>query len=477
LNTRSLRFRLVAWYAAVMSAAFVVLGALTFVVLRHYLYANLKDIQSWRARQIADTLLVDASPTNDAWIAAQVKSLYAPEATGRFIRITRADGHVVYASGKTKDEGFDPSGIQMPPKRPDREFYRREILSDGKELQIAELRSAGADGGDYLVEVGALTAPIQNMLHRALLFLAMGLPTVLLVAVGGGYFLVQRALAPVGGITRKAEAITQHNLSDRLPVARTGDELERLSVSLNHMISRLEDAVQNSKRFVADASHELRTPLTVLRAELENLAQDSRLGAEGQETIGSMLEETERLAGIVEGLVALSRLDAGDAQTEWVRFDLAALAATTADQMSLLAEDKGISLECEAEPETEVEGDRARLKQVVVNLLDNAIKYTPVGGVIRLRVGRVNGHALLQVADTGMGIPGDAIPHVFDRFFRVDKVRSRDRGGAGLGLAIIKSICAAHGANVEVESSVGRGSCFRVILPLAERGRSKGRSV
>jgi signal transduction histidine kinase len=236
------------------------------------------------------------------------------------------------------------------------------------------------------------------------------------------------------------------------------------------MISRLEDAVHNSKRFLADASHELRTPLTVLRGELENVAQNGRLEEDTRETLGSMLEEVERLAKIVEGLFALSRLDAGEAQAEWVPFDLAELAATTADQMSLLAEDKGISVSCEAKQGITVEGDRARLKQVVVNLLDNAIKYTPNGGAIHLGVTRKNGHAVLDVTDNGIGIPAEALPHVFERFFRVDKARSRDEGGAGLGLSIVKSICTAHGAAVEVESTPGRGSHFRIKLPLAESG-------
>jgi len=269
-------------------------------------------------------------------------------------------------------------------------------------------------------------------------------------------------------IAHKAEQITHHNLSERLPVARTGDEVERLSLSLNHMISRIEDALQNSKRFVADASHELRTPLTVLLGELENLGRDSRFDKSTRDTIGSMLEEVERLTDIVEGLVALSRLDAGEAKMEWVKVDLAELAATTADQMNLLAEDKNISVQCEPVPTVVVEGDRSRLKQVVVNLLDNAIKYTPGGGSIQLTVSRQNGHAILDVTDSGIGIPADAVPHVFDRFFRVDKARTRNEGGAGIGLSIVKSICAAHSAEVEVESTVGKGSRFRVKLPLAQ---------
>jgi signal transduction histidine kinase len=256
-------------------------------------------------------------------------------------------------------------------------------------------------------------------------------------------------------------------LSERLPVLRTADEVERLSISLNHMIQRLQEAMLHSQRFMADASHELRTPLTVLRGELERMAEDTRLPADSQEVAGSLLEETERLAHIVEGLLAISRLDAGEAQASWARFDLAELVATTADQMSLLAQDKNIRVRCETPVPVFVDGDRARLKQVAVNLLDNAIKYTPERGLVDLRV-KANGNAaLFEIADTGIGIPAAAVPHVFDRFFRVDSARSRDQGGAGLGLAIVKSICTAHHGRVEVSSQPGKGTTFRVELPLS----------
>jgi signal transduction histidine kinase len=233
------------------------------------------------------------------------------------------------------------------------------------------------------------------------------------------------------------------------------------------MISRLQEAIDGSKQFVADASHELRTPLTVMRGELESLAQDRGLARETRETLGSVLEEVERLAEIVESLFALSRLDAGEASTEWRRFDLAELAATTAEQMSLLATDKNVNVACDSTEGVMVEGDPARLKQVIVNLLDNAIKYTPAGGRVRLSVQREPGYAVLEVADDGIGIPAEALPHVFKRFFRVDGSRSREQGGAGLGLAIVKSICSAHGADIEVISTVGRGSTFRLRQPLA----------
>jgi heavy metal sensor kinase len=462
MNSRSLSFRLVTWYAGLLTVVFLLLGALTFFFLRHYLEANLLDIQARRARQIAYTLIASIPRSStEPVVAKQVELLYSPEANDRFIRITRADGEVVYASGFPKDSSFDPTSVPLPPLTRNGEFYRKESLSRGA-LLLAAVTYGRMGGARYVVEVGVSNLRTDGTLRQLLAMMTIGLPIAIGVAVTGGFVLVRRALKPVEQIAHKAEAITQHNLSQRLPVVQTGDELERLSISLNHMISRLEDSIQSSKQFVADASHELRTPLTVLRGELEGLAQDEQLRLQTRETLGSMLEEVDRLTEIVEGLLALSRLDAGEANAEWVPFDLAELAATTADQMSLLAEDKNITVVCEASPGVNVAGDRARMKQVVVNLLDNAIKYTPSGGCVCLKIAHDNGNAILEVVDDGIGIPHEALPHVFKRFYRVDGSRSREQGGAGLGLSIVKSICAAHGAEVEVSSVPGKGSRFRI---------------
>jgi heavy metal sensor kinase len=468
MNTRSISVRLVAWYAGLLTGIFVLLCALLYLDLRHFLENDLRQSQSRRARQLANTLLVHVKQTGEAYVASQTKDWYEPEINDRFIRITRADGTLVYVSDAPKDGSFDPAEVPIFPPSSQTEFSRKLQLSGGKTLLIAALNFKSSGNPAYLVEFGELLDPVETMLNHLFLQLALGLPLAVVIIAVGGYLLVRRALTPVEQITRAAERITQYNLSERLPVSSTGDELERLSVSLNRMITRLDDAFQNSKRFVADASHELRTPLTILCGELENIAEDPRFDGELRDRAGSMLEEAVHLGRIVEQLFTLSRLDAGEAQTEWTRFDLSELAKTTADQMSLLAEDKKISIACDAHRPILVEGDRARLKQVVVNLLDNAIKYTPAKGTIQLRVLAVNGHAILEVADNGVGIPSDALPHVFERFYRVDQTRADGSESAGLGLSIVKSICTAHGAEVEAQSTVGRGSCFRVKLRLSQ---------
>jgi heavy metal sensor kinase len=468
MNFRSISFRLVAWYAGLLSVIFVLLCALLYLDLRHFLENDLRQTEARRARQIANTLLAHVGQTGEAAVASQTKEWYQPETSGRFIRITRTNGTLIYISGPPKDNSFDPAEIPALPLLNETELSQKIKLSNGKTLVVAALNFKSAGNPAYLVEFGELLDPLKMMLDRLFLQLALGLPLAILVAVAGGWLLVRRALTPVEKITRAAERITQYNLSERLPVARTGDELERLSVSLNRMIARLDDAFQNSKRFVADASHELRTPLTVLRGELENLSEDSRLNAEFRERASSLLEEAIHLTKIVEQLLTLSRLDAGEAQTDWSRFDLAELARSTAEQMSLLAEDKGIAIACEAKLPVTVEGDRARLKQVVVNLLDNAIKYTPPKGAVHLSVAANNGHAVLEIADNGIGIPAAALPHVFERFYRVEQTSVANSESAGLGLSIVKSICTAHGAEVKAESTFGQGSRFRVKLPMSK---------
>jgi heavy metal sensor kinase len=473
MNTRSIRFRLVVWYAGVLMATFLLLGAQTYMGLEVYLERSLGEAQTRRARQIADTLLANAGQTGEAHVVNEINSWFAPETNDRFIRITRADTSRLYLSSNPRDLSFDAQQVPAYFEKNRDGSVRWQMVPPGNELLIASLPYATPQGRQYLIEVGASTQSLRDVLHRLVILLVVTLAAGGVVGIGGGYLLLLRALAPVDRIASSAERITLHNLRERLPVQRTGDELERLAVSLNHMIARLEDALEHNRRFIADASHELRTPLTIMRGELEQIVEETRSEPEVQETAASVLEEVQRLARIVEGLFAVSRLDAGEAQQQWLPFDLAELAASTAEQMCLLAEDKGISIATSAPLAVMVEGDRARVKQVVVNLLDNAIKYTPSGGNVRLTINTMDNKAVLEVEDNGIGIPPQAKAHIFERFFRVEKARSREQGGAGLGLSIAKSICTAHGGRITFQSTEGAGSCFKVELPPACVKKSK----
>jgi heavy metal sensor kinase len=469
MNTNSLRFQLFTWYATLLLGSFTLVGVATYFALDHWLTGALENTQLRRANQVARLVreeLRNGEAGLEGRVSSQIEASLSPSQNERVIRITREDGVQLYRSEAPVDRTFDPAALPAPRWPAGSDSALSVISAGNSEMVLATHKVGLSNGTNYLVEAGAPMTEVRSDLKNWLIFLVAVFPILGAIALGGGYHLVNRALSPVDQISTSAERISSHNLNERLPLARTGDELERLSIALNHMIDRLDAAFQHSRRFVADASHELRTPLTVLRGELEGVVEDPQLTPDWRERLGSALEEVDRLIGIVEGLFAISRLDAGEAAVEWVKFDLARLAANTADQMSLLAEDKRLRVTCIAPKAVWVEGDRARLKQVVVNLLDNAIKYTPDGGAITLTVSAVGGQALLEVADNGIGIPQEALQRVFERFFRVDKARSRELGGAGLGLSIVRSICTAHQGKVEVTSVPGRGSHFRVELPL-----------
>jgi heavy metal sensor kinase len=465
MNHRSLAFRLALWYTLLLSATFALVGTGMFYGLEQYLRSSLRDSLRRRSVQIEQILAQGPADISNAQIAQAIDTRVSPEFNNRFVRVTREPATLNYRSGPPADRSFDPRAV--PPIAGDWQsdsMGRRTITVQDQRLMVS-VTPIEAPSGRYLIELGSSLEPIDALQDRLLALLGVLLPALVICAAGGGYLLVNRALQPVDRMSQTAEKMSMQNLDARLPVVPTGDALQRLSLSLNHMLRRLRDSVQTSRRFLADASHELRTPLTVIKGELQEIVGSDAAQGEVRERIGSVLEEVGRLEHLVSGLLALSRLDAGEMQREWVDVDLAELAASTAEQMRLMAEDRGIQLQFPTAEPMIVRGDPGRLKQVIVNLLDNAIRFTPRGGTVTLRTLNSDDCVVLEVHDSGIGIPAAALPHVFDRFYRVDEARSRDDGGAGLGLSIARSICAAHGAQIVVDSEVGRGSCFRLRFP------------
>lgn len=462
MKTRSLRFQLVAWYSTLLVVAFALVSLFMYLALKRVLTENLRELLTRRVRKMAHLISDDNPPITREVITEEMVTLFAPETpegVGRFFRVSRPDGTIIYQAGRPLDGSFDPNKIRVFSTNETREF--RVERAGEPELLVRMERTQSRDG-PLVIEAGGALAPINTTVEHMIMALGVAAPPFIFFAVMGAYGLVGRALRPVAEMTRSAEEITLQNLGERVPVVETGDELETLAVALNRMIRRLHDSVENTRRFVADASHELRTPLAVLRGEMENVINRDRLSNDARERVASNLEEVERLSKIVQGLSALSRLDCGEAQEELVIFDLAKVAATTTEQMCLLAEDKGITLACDSLTGAQMRGDPARIKQIIVNLVDNAINYTPEGGRVEVKTYSKDACAILEVSDTGIGIPQEAQTKIFERFFRVDKARSRDIGGAGLGLSIVKSIVAAHEGTISVQSELGRGSLFRV---------------
>ncbi len=467
MNPRSLAFRLTAWYTLLIGATFILVATVTFFGLQHYLGSNARDSLRRRATEVEQILARAPTDAADDAIAQEIELHLAPEANNRFIRVTRVPGKLVFLSGPPSDGSFNrfDFAVRLPSgNTKTADEFPTSILPE--QHLIVGATSTETVSGRYVLEIGVSMLPIEIALTRLRDLLAVLLPTLIGCAAVGGYLLVMWALRPVDRLSQTAEQMSLQNLSLRLPVVATGDALERLSISLNNMLGRLRDSVQSSRRFLADASHELRTPLTVIKGELQELSNEDGLTGDAlRERVGSVLEEVARLEHLVSGLLILSRLDAGETQRESAELDLADLTRSTAEQMRLMAEDRGIAVELSALQRAVIQGDRPRIKQIIVNLLDNAIRFTPARGTVILRTSEDDTHALLEVIDTGVGIPKAALPLVFDRFYRADEARSRDDGGAGLGLSIVKSICSMHGAEIDVSSQLGEGSCFRVRFP------------
>jgi heavy metal sensor kinase len=306
----------------------------------------------------------------------------------------------------------------------------------------------------------------QSMNSLAMILL-LGIPAALFLAILGGYFLAGRALSPIAAMAAKAREITAERLSERLPVENPHDEFGQLAMVFNETFLRLEDSSARLRRFTADASHELRTPLTAIRSVGEVGMNESMDAASCREVIGSMLEETDRLTKLVDSLLTLSRADAGTVPFSREKVDLAALASEVSECLQVLAEEKEQSLTVAPPASVFTPTDRGTLRQALINLLDNAIKFTPAGGKIQVTVGTTPGsEAVLAVSDNGPGIAPEHREKIYERFYRVDEGRSREVGGAGLGLSIVKWAVESNGGRIELDTGANRGSTFRIIFPL-----------
>jgi heavy metal sensor kinase len=307
--------------------------------------------------------------------------------------------------------------------------------------------------------------PVRQTLRTFALILAVAAPAAIGLALVGGYFLAGRVLAPVGAMAETARKITAESLDARLPIDNRHDEFGRLAGVFNDTLARLQEAFDQLRRFTADASHELRTPLTAMRSVGEVALQRPLTVTGYRDVIGSMLEEVDRLTRLVESLLTLTRAEAGRIPLTRQTVDLGDLAVGAADSLRVLAEDKEQTLEVDAQRGITVECDPGIVRQALINLLYNAIKYTPSQGAVSLRVNaRPPREAVIEVNDTGPGIPVEAHGRIFERFYRVDPGRSREDGGVGLGLAIARWAIEANGGRIELESDRGSGALFRIVL-------------
>lgn len=473
MNWKSLRVRVATFYVGMLAAALIVFSAAVYLSVRAFLIHSLERSLSTSAATILTDYVKPLSGKGLSWFENEMSESYPPGITDTFVRVSEAS-NILFQTGDMKDPPISAPAFLPYAGVGDEPEFRWQRVSSGQQMLVHRLVFRTPEGRAILLETGAPSEPILHILGTLALILLIGTPAIVIVAAIGGYFVITRALQPVVSLTDWAERVGRADLGERLPVIRSGDELERLSLSLNRMIDRLEESLAHNRRFSADASHELRTPLTIIRGELEVLMERADLPPAALDSVHSAFEESHRMSRLVESLMSISRLEGGGESIELQPVDLAEIAQTTLDQMELLAEEKDIVLRWVGDQNIFVLGDAMRLKQVVVNLLDNAIKYTQPKGLVTLSVQPIETNAVLEVSDTGIGIPEDALPLIFERFYRADPTRSRNSGGIGLGLSIVKSICVAHGGTVSVSSVEGSGTTVRVTLPQLQRSLFDG---
>ncbi len=447
--------RLTAWFSAILAMALLVAGIGVRLGMRQSihdavdrdLHARLEGMRQFLDKEINDP---DSGPLSEE-LAEQASLTPA----GAYFRIAGNDGAWIYKSKGTE-------GWPRPARRLPERGQIRTVNAGGGPVRVltASIR-VGA------IQIGAPLASFYEMLDAFLWTAVLLSPVLLLLAGAGGYWMSRRALQPVDEITRTAQTIGEKDLSRRLPRRGVGDELDRLSETLNAMFSRLESSFERIARFTADASHELRTPVAVIRATAELARNKPRSDREYEQALDTILAESEHTSALIEDLLLLARADAG--ADEWASepFDLRQAIRNVCVEARVLADAGNIKLMAETSAEALVEADARAIHRLLLILLDNAIKHTGQGGSVRVSARVDGGWALAAVQDTGTGIAAQDLPHIFERFYRASKDRSRSNGGAGLGLAIAQWIAGQHGGMITAESVPGSGSTFILRLPIS----------
>lgn len=461
---RSVRAKLTLWYTSLLIVTFLILGCISYVLVAYTLYEETDSA----LQSIAGVLAGQSRRPPGTPFPPEIDDIFR-----NFFGFPPADRYYEWLDPRGNLEG-DHGGLQKFPLSPE---ARENILKGmatfetiaGIEpfpVRVLTWPAVEAGRGTNVIRVGMSRKNFYMTMRRFLLIMLSLLPVVLVLAGGGGWMFARRALKPVDRMTEVARRIGAQHLRDRLDSTGAGDELDRLAATLNEMLGRLDSAFSEMRQFTADASHELQTPLTILRGEIEVALRTPRSVEEYTTVLKSALEEIERISSLVEGLLLLARADAGVLKMDQQAVDLASVVDEVMDRASRLARIKSVNLLMGHTEPIETTGDFVHLKRLVLNLVDNGIKYTSSGGTVKVSLEEKAGSAVISVEDNGPGIPLGEQSRIFQRFYRSPGARSKGQGGSGLGLSIAKSIAEAHGGRIELESTPGSGSIFRTYLPL-----------
>ncbi len=472
----SLRVKLTIFYLAILFALFILFGGLIFSYIARSLRSTIDDALRY---QVEKVVLMRTALANGADIAEMMASQGMEEEP--FLQVSPGVMQIIGEDGRVADQTPETLPVQIPI---DLDYLRNlevgktdfttERLPTGEELRLATRRVPGhieTEGSYYYIRLGQSLSAMQIARKRLLVMLIFAIPVALLLGSAGGLVLANQALRPVDRITRTAERIGAGDLTERVPVPAVMDEIGRLAATFNQMISRLQAAFERQKQFTSDASHELRTPLAVMRGDIEITLRRERTSDEYKRALTSNLEEIVRLSRLVEDLLMLARADSGRVELRLEPVDLNKLCQQMVEYITPLAlqREQDLRYEPQMEPDSQVviNADLHRIKQLFLNLLDNAIKYTDLKGAITLGLKIEDRQAVITVSDTGRGIPPEDVPHIFERFFRRSAPTSdRSAPGSGLGLSIVKWIVESHKGRIDASSIVGKGTTFSVRFPL-----------
>lgn len=465
--TLTLRTRL----AAIATIVFGVLLAVLSVASYQILSRNLEDDTSARLIQLSDglhgflrfdrtavTLAFDATD-NDA-------AAFVHEASRYYQVYDLATGQLLAQS-----EGFRPLGLELTPDEV--RGYRSaqdtfDITTEYGRLRVASDIGRASTGLEYLLQVGMSLAPMDQTLARYRRLLLWRVGPSMLVAILASWWLSAFALRPLANLATEARRIDIASLERRLPVRGANDELDKVAVAFNDTLARLEHAVGDMRQFSAALAHELRTPLASLRGTIELGLRKPRITGDERTALASQIDDIDRLARLIDRVLTMARAESGQLRLKRVPVDLGALTASLVGQLELVADASGIHLHGECADGLIVNGDEGWLSQLLLNLIGNALKYTPRDGRVTVRARREHDRVRIDVQDTGIGLSREDADRVFDRFFRADPARSSATDGAGLGLSLVQWIATQHHGHVSVSSELGKGSTFSVTLPLVD---------
>jgi heavy metal sensor kinase len=462
MRFRSIRVRLTTWYLLMLALGLGLFGIGSWFAMRASAFDTIDEELEDRIRGVEKFMELQIAALSPVEIRDEFREHSVLGPGGDLFQVCNEKGEWLYRSAVLESSQVP---IRLPDQLGDRPIYEN-LTVQGTPVRFATGRVA-VNGHPYTIQVAAPLHEFTQALKRFRLILSLAAPVLLIIAGFGGYWISRRALRPVDQITNAAESISIRNLSDRLEVPNTSDELQRLSETLNRMLNRLDTSVQRISQFTADASHELRAPVSLIRTTAELAVQGGRTNPEYHEDMVQILAEAERTTRLIDSLLLLARSDAGQGGLQFELTEISTSVREATEQGRSFAAERRIELTTDLAPAPiVVRADGQALRRLFFILIDNAIKYTPEGGRVQIHLEARDGHASIKVEDRGVGIAESDQSHIFDRFWRSDKVRSRGMGGAGLGLSIARWIVDQHGGSIEVQSEVGKGSTFTVRIPL-----------